>query len=90
MRAASLSGSKYFHTWLGTEALVSSYYWSHDAGLERMTTSVFTFANMLDAILADSTAAEDEEYGSDVAVKSLDRVIGKCFGPRKEYRYIAD
>ncbi len=90
MRAASLSGSKYFHIWLGNEALVSSYYWSYDAGSERMTTSVFTFAIVLDAMLADSRAAEDEEYGSDMAVKDLDHAIGECFGPKKKYRYIAD
>ncbi len=45
---------------------------------------------MLDAMLADSRAVEDEEYGSDVAVKGLDRAIGECFDPRKKYRYIAD
>ncbi len=90
MRAASLSGSKYFYIWLGTEALVSSYHWSHDAGSERMTTFVFTFIIMLDAMLADSRAVEDGEYGSDVAVKGLDRAIGECFGPRKKYRYIGD
>ncbi len=55
-----------------------------------MTTSVFTFAIMLDARLADLRAAEDEEYGSDMAVKSLGRAIGECFGPRMNYRYIAD
>ena len=55
-----------------------------------MTTSVFTFAIMLDAMLADSRAEEDKEYGSDVAVKGLDRAIGEYFGPRKKYRYIAD
>ena len=45
---------------------------------------------MLDAMLADSRAAEDEEYGSDVAVEGFDHAIGECFGPRKKYRYIAD
>ncbi len=45
---------------------------------------------MLDAILADSREVEYEEYGSDVAVKGLDRAIGECFGPRMKYRYIAD
>ena len=90
MRAASLSGSKYFHIWLGTEALVSSYHWSHDAGSERVTTSVFTFAIVLDAILADLRAEEDEEYGSDVAVKGLDRAIRECFGLKKKYRYFSD
>ncbi len=83
MRAALLSGSKYFHIWLGTEALVSSYHWSQDACSEWMTTSVLTFAMMLDAILADSRAAENEGYRSDVAVKGLDCAIGECFGPRK-------
>ncbi len=83
MRAASLSGSKYFHIWLGTEALVSSYHLSHDAGSERMTTSVLTFAMMLDAMLSDSRAAEEEEYGSDVTVKGFDRAIGEWFGPKK-------
>ncbi len=48
-----------------------------------MTTSVLTFAMMLDAMLADSRAAEVEEYGSDVVVKGLDRAIGECFGPKK-------
>ncbi len=48
-----------------------------------MTTSVLTFAMMLDAMLADSRAAEDEEYGSDVAVKGFDRTIGEWFGPKK-------
>ncbi len=52
--------------------------------------SVFTFAIVLDAILADSRAAGDEEYGSDVAVKGLDRSIGECFGSKKKYRYITD
>ncbi len=83
MRAASLSWSKYFHIWLGTEALVSSYHSSHDAGSERMTTSVLTFAMMLGAMLADLRAEEDEEYGSDVAVKGFDRTIGEWFGPKK-------
>ncbi len=55
-----------------------------------MTISVFTFAIMLDAMLADSRAAADEEYGSDVAMKGLDRAIGECFGPRMKHRYIAD
>ncbi len=45
---------------------------------------------MLDAMIADSRAVEDEEYGSDVAVKGLDRAIGECFSPRKKYGYIAD
>ncbi len=39
--------------------------------------SVFTFAIVVDSMLADSRAAEDEEYGSDVAVKSLNRAIGE-------------
>ncbi len=70
--------------------MVSSYHWSHDAGSERMTTSVLTFAVMLDAMLADSRAAEEEEYGSDVAVKDFDCAIGECFGLKKQYGYIAD
>lgn len=41
-------------------------------------------------MLADSRAAEDKEYGSDVEVKGLDRAIGECFGPKEEYGYIAD
>ncbi len=90
MTAALLSELKYFHIWLGIEALVSLYYWSHDAVSERMTTSVLTFAIMLDAMLADSRAEEDEEYRFDMAVKSFDRAIGECFGPKKEYGYIAD
>ncbi len=55
-----------------------------------MTTSVFTFAIMLDAMLADSRAVENEEYGSDVAVKGLDSAIGEYFGLKKKYRYISD
>ncbi len=55
-----------------------------------MTTSVFTFAIVLDAMLADLGTEEDWEYGSDMAVKGLDRAIGECFGPKKKYRYIAD
>ncbi len=55
-----------------------------------MITSVFTFAIMLDAMLADSRAEEDEEYEFDVAVKGLDPAIGECFGPRMKYRYIAN
>ena len=55
-----------------------------------MTTSVFTFTIVLDAILVDSRAAEDEGYGSDVVVKDLDRTIGECFGPNKKCGYIAD
>ncbi len=85
-----LSGSKYFHIWLGIEALISSYHWSHYAGSERMKSSVFTFAIGLDAILADLRAEEDEKYRSDVAVKGLDRAIGECFGLKKKYRYISD
>ncbi len=69
VRAASLSGSKYFHISLGTEALVSPCHWSHDADSEKMTTSVLTFAMVLDAMLAYSRVVEDEEYRSDVAVK---------------------
>ncbi len=55
-----------------------------------MTTSVFTFAIVLDAMLTDSRAEVNEEYGSDVAAKGLDRAIKECFGPKKKYRYIAD
>ncbi len=55
-----------------------------------MTMSVFTFAIVLDTILADLRAEEDEEYGSDVAVKGLDRAIREFFGLKKKYRYIAD
>ena len=44
-----------------------------------MTTSVLTFDMVLDAMLVDSRAAEDEEYRFDVAVKSLDPAIGECF-----------
>ncbi len=55
-----------------------------------MTTSVFTFTMMLDAILADLRAVEDEEYGFDLAMKGLDYAIKECFGPRKTYGYIAD
>ncbi len=55
-----------------------------------MTTPVFIFAIVLDPMVADLRAEEDEEYGSDLAVKGLDRAIGKCFGPKKKYRYIAD
>ena len=55
-----------------------------------MTTSVFTFAIVLDAMLADLRIEEDEEYGSDMAVKDLDRAIREWFGPKKKYRYIAD
>ncbi len=76
--------------WLGSEALISSYDWSHDSASEKMTMSVLTFAITLDAILADSRAAEDEEYRSDSAVKGLDCAIGECFGPKNKYRYIAD
>ncbi len=62
MRAALLSRSKYFHIWLRTEALISSYHWPHDTGSEGMTTSVLTFVMMLDAILADSREVEDEGW----------------------------
>ncbi len=55
-----------------------------------MTSSVLTFAMVLDVILADSRAEENKEYGSDVEVKGFDRAIGECFGPKKEYGYIAD
>ncbi len=55
-----------------------------------MTTSVFTFAIILDPMLADSRTGEDQEYGSDMAVKGPDRAIGEWFGPKKKYRYIAD
>ncbi len=48
-----------------------------------MTKCVLTFAMVVDAILADSNAAEDEEYGSDMAVKDLNRAIGKCLVQRK-------
>ncbi len=40
-----------------------------------MTTFVFTCVIMLDAMLADSRAAEDGDYGSDLSVKGLDRAI---------------
>ncbi len=50
-----------------------------------MTTSVLTFAMVLDAMLADSRAIEHKEYGSDVVVKGLNRAIGECFGLKKEY-----
>ena len=45
---------------------------------------------MFNAMLANSRAAEDEGYRSDVAVKGLDCAIGECFGPRNRYRYTAD
>ena len=45
---------------------------------------------VFDAMLANSRAVEDWEYGSDTAVKGLDYAIGEYFGPKKEYRYIAD
>ncbi len=38
---------------------------------------------MLDVILADSRVVKNEEYGSDIAVKGLDRAIRECFGPKK-------
>ncbi len=45
---------------------------------------------MLDAMLADSRAVEDEEYESDVVVKGLDCAMREYFGPKKKYEYIAD
>ncbi len=48
-----------------------------------MTTSVLTFAMVLDAILANLRAEEDEEDGSDVAVKGHDRAIGEFLVRRK-------
>ncbi len=90
VRVGSLSRSMYFYIWHGIEALVFSYYWSHDAGLEKMTTSVFTFAIVLDAMLADSRAEKDGEYWSDLVMKGLARVIRECFGLKKKYRYISD
>ncbi len=41
-------------------------------------------------MLAETRAGENEEYGSDLAVKSFDRAIGECIDPKKEYGYIAD
>ncbi len=41
-------------------------------------------------MLANSRAIENEEYGSDVEVKDVDCAIEECFGPKKEYGYIAD
>ncbi len=61
MREASPSGSNYFHIWLGIKVLLSSHYWSPDAGSERMKTSVLTFAIVFDAMVADSKTVEDEE-----------------------------
>lgn len=59
MRVASLFRSKYFYIWLNIKALVSLYYWSHDASLEKMTIFVFIFAMVFNAMLADLEAAKD-------------------------------
>lgn len=63
VKARLVFGLKYFYNWLGTKALISLYHWSHDGGLERMTTFVLTFAIVLYAMLADLKAAEERGIG---------------------------
>lgn len=41
-------------------------------------------------MLADSKVVEDEKYRSDMVVKGFYFAIGKCFGLKKVYEYIAD
>lgn len=55
VRAVLLPGSKYFHIWLGIEALVSSNHWSYDVDSEKITIFALAFT-ALEAMLANSKA----------------------------------
>lgn len=64
IKLALLFRLKYFYIWLGTKTFASLYYWSHNAGWEKIITSALTFAIMLDIILVDLKKAEDKKYKS--------------------------
>lgn len=67
VKAVLLFGLKYFHIWLGIEALMSLKYWFHDAGSKKITRFVLVFI-IFEAILANLILVgnKNNRYGSNM------------------------